>query len=117
MVKHKAVAIVCAADGSATVWTTGPVKGRIVAIYYTQGTLSNDAALYFTGKNSGTLIANIAGNATSPIYPRASVVKWPNTAITNSWDYIRLFQEQIKCVVENGGDRKTGSFWVLTEEE
>lgn len=116
LVKHKAVAIVCAADGSATVWTTGPIKGRIVGIFYTQGTIDNGATLTFTGKDSGTPIVAIAGNASSPVYPRTPVVNGSNVAITNSWDYVRLFEEQIKCVVASGGNATAGAFWVLTEE-
>lgn len=117
LVKHKAVAIACTAGGAATVYTTGPIKGKVLGVFYTQGTLDNGATLTFTGKDSGTPIVAIAGNAASPIYPRTPVVNGSNAAITNSWDYVRLGGEQIKCVVAGGGVSTAGAFWVLTEEE
>ena len=116
LVKHKAVAIACSAGGAATVYTTGPIKGKVLGIFYTQGTIDNGATLTFTGKDTGTPIVAFAGNAASPVYPRTPVVNGSNAAITNSWDFVRLCDEQIKCVVAAGGVSTAGSFWVLTEE-
>ena len=117
LVKHKAVAIACAADGAATVFTTGPISGKVLGIFYTQGTIDNGATLTFSGKDTGTTIVAIAGNASSPIYPRTPLVNLANAAIADSWDYVRLAGEQIKCVVAGGGAAASGAFWVLTEEE
>lgn len=115
--KHKAVAIACTAGGAATVYTTGRIKGKVLGIFYTQGTIDNGATLMFTSRDTGTPIVAIAGNATSPIYPRTPVVNGSNVAVADSWDFVRLCNEQIKCVVANGGVSTAGSFWVLTDDD
>jgi hypothetical protein len=57
-----------------------------------------------------------AGAADLFLYPRAGVVGVTNAAITDSWDYIRLFDERLKCVVAQSS-AGVGAITVLAEED
>jgi len=114
-IAYDAIPILTDGAGAATVYSTKPMDGELLALRVTIGTLASGAVdLTITDTTSGVAllsIANLAAN--TDYYPRGAAVNPANTAITNSFVKIPI-TGAIKCVVAQGGAAATGTLhcWV-----
>ena len=114
--------ITTSSGGAATVYFGYKINGRVVAIKYAPGSsgLDTGADLTLTGESSGVeiLVKANAGTSTVWYYPRVLVNKnTDGTAATDALTDIYVYTERIKLVVAQGGDTKTGSMTIYTEED
>lgn len=118
LVRHE-VSFTCVAGAASP--ETGTIKGKILAIIFTDKDFINNGVtdLTFTGATSGTAVltaANVA-DAAHNYYPRAgAVTAAAAAAITDSAEFIYLYNEKLKLVVASGDATGTGAFFVLVEE-
>lgn len=110
MLQEVSTSIVTDGDGAATVYLGTKLRGRVHAIKYTAGTLENTTDLVITGKTTGVAILTDSPATSEWFYPRAIPNKnTDGTAFTNVAAEIHVLNEQIKVVVAQGGDTKTGT--------
>jgi len=114
------VTITTSAAGAATVYFGSSIRGRIVCIKYTPGTIETGATLTFTGATTAVPILTKANAGTSEVwyFPQAEAVKVADgAAITDGQADVWVYLEQVKLVVASGGATKTGTAEVWTDEE
>jgi hypothetical protein len=114
-IAYDAIPIVCDAAGAATVYSTKPMDGELIALRVTIGTLAGGAVdLTITDTTSGMALLTISNLAASTDYfPRGAAVNPANSAITNS--FVKLpVTGAIKAVVAQGGNGGAGTLhcWV-----
>ena len=114
-IAYDAIPIVCDGAGAATVYSTVPMDGELVALRVTIGTLANGAVdLVITDSQSGMALLTISNLAASTDYfPRGAAVNPANSAITDS--FVKLpVTGGIKAVVAQGGAAGAGTLhcWV-----
>jgi hypothetical protein len=118
--KKHAVAFTTAADGSATVYTTGFVNGAILQVDYTYDDAATGADFTVTGRTTGEAILTITNAGTSSIswQPRQVIHPVANTGAGTALTYdgtneiygpIWIVDEEIKIVVASGGNAKSGT--------
>lgn len=112
--------IVTNGSGDATVYLGSKIRGYLVALKYSPGTLDTGADLVITGETSGVPILTKSNAGTSDVwyYPRAL----PNAiadgaAGTIPHEFVALVNERIKVVMAQGGDTKTGTIEAICEVE
>lgn len=117
MLQKVSTTITTDGSGDATVYLGSSMRGILLALKYTPGTLDTGADLTITCETSGAAILTKANAGTSDVffYPRALANAVADGAAgTNSQEYIPLVEERIKVVVASGGDSKEGTitaFW------
>jgi len=116
---HSASAtITTTAGGAATVYIGSKIRGLLVALKYSPGTIDTGGDLTITGETSGIPILTQANAGTSNVfyYPRA----FPNSvadgvAGTVPSELIPIMGERIKVVVAQGGATKEGTIEAIFE--
>ena len=120
MLHKTSTAIVTDASGNATVYLGDKLRGYLVALNYTPGTLETGTDLTITADTSGAPILTKVnlGTGNSWLYPRALPTN-ANSATgplgTVPSERIPLVKEKIKVVVAGGGNVKTGSIEAVYE--
>lgn len=111
--------ITTAVGGAATVNFGQKILGRIIAILYQPGTIATGAGLTITGATSGVPILTKANAGTSDAWFNPATLVNDSSDGSLATDFYRdiyVFDEKIKLVVASGGDEKTGSMTIYTEE-
>jgi len=108
-------------SGAATVYFGSSITGRVVAIKYEPGSsqLATGSDLTITGETSEIpiLAKTDAGTSTVWYFPKTKVSESADaSAATDAFTDVYVFAERIKLVVAQGGDTKTGSMTIYTEE-
>lgn len=99
-------------DGTATVYLGSRIRGRIVALKYSPGTIATGADLTITGATTGVPILIKANAGTSDVwfYPKELVSKNTDGAdATDAFTDIWVYLEPIKVAVAQGGNSKVGT--------
>ena len=112
MLHKTSTTITTAADGSATVYLGSNIRGELVALKYSPGTIATGGDLTITGETSAVPILTVTNAGTSDVwyYPRAPANQVADAAaITDSAERIPIVNERIKVVMAQGGATKTGS--------
>lgn len=118
MLQQTTTAIATDGSGDATVYLGSKMRGLLLALKYTPGSIETGADITITGETSGIPILTKENAGTSDVffYPRALANAVADGAAgTNSQEYIPLAEERIKVVVANGGDSKEGSITAVWE--
>lgn len=124
-VERHVVSVTTNASGDATVYTSEPVNGEILAIRYVPHAttpLDTGAGITVTGEESGTPVITITNLGTSAVSyaPRqathstagaAALYAAAGTAVN---DRIAIAKERIKLVVAQGGNVLSGTFHIVT---
>lgn len=111
------------ADGAATVYSTTRVTGRIFSVRYVpagSNELATGADVDLTGEVSGVVIfdKDNIGTTAFTVAPRQPTHDTGGTAAlyasggTAVNDYIVLAGERLKIIVAQGGNTKSGTFYV-----
>lgn len=121
-VKRYAVAITTATGGAGTGYTSGDVRGLIHTIQYVaDGTApyENTVDVTITAEDTALPILSLTDVAAAFTYrPRAAVHDTSGNASLYAAageaveDYIAVHGERVKIVLAQGGDAKTGTFYV-----
>ncbi len=112
-VKQKQVTITTNSDGDATGYVSA-MNGRILSIVYQKDDYASGIDIVVTNDNTGEAILTKANMNASvgfvPGHPVNAVAD--GSAITNAWSHLLLVDERVKIVVDEGGDAKSGTFFV-----
>lgn len=121
-VKRFTIAATTDASGDATVYTGQDVRARIHSIQYKpDGTAPFAATLdvVITGEDTGLAILSLTDvSGAFTYYPRAAVHDTSGVASLYAAggepveDHIAISQERVKIVLAQGGNAKTGTFYV-----
>jgi hypothetical protein len=121
-VQRLVVAVTTAADGSATMYSTGPVTGMVSQIRYVKTDFDNGSTITITSEATGeTIWAETSVNASATRAPRqathstagaAALYAAGGTAVN---DRIGVANDRIKIVIASGGNVKTGTFHITLE--
>lgn len=114
-VERQSIAVTCAADGSATSYSTN-VTGRILGLHYVKTNFSNGVDHVVTLEATGEAIVTFTNlNASASFYPRVQV--HDETGAGATLDGVRLMREpvyaandRVKIVTSSGGNATTGAF-------
>jgi hypothetical protein len=115
------VTVTTVADGSATAYS-GIVNGRLSAIRYVKTDYANGVDFAITSERTGaTLWAEDNVNASKTCYPRAGTHDTAGVAAlyaaagTAVNDAIVLVNDRVKIVIAQGGDTKSGTFYITVD--
>ncbi len=114
--------VITTSGGAATVYF-GPsgLNARVVAVEYVFGDLANTLDLTMTGDKTGVPILTYANVPAADAwwYPRAlpALNTAGGTPGVDAFVDIYVVNERIKLVVAQGGNTKTGTVTVITEED
>jgi len=105
------------ASGDATVYTEN-ITGRIQSIRYVKDGTSpydNTVDFTFTAESTGIAVLTVANVTASTTYhPVAAAAKTADGAASTLTEVgVCLANERLKLVVAQGGNAKTGSFWIV----
>jgi hypothetical protein len=105
------------ASGAVTI-NSGTVNGRILGIRYVPGDIATGATLTVTTETTAqaVLTKTSAGTANVWFYPRVLGSKNTDGASTTFFDYIWAAKEALTIVIASGGDTKTGSVLILSDQ-
>jgi len=117
------IAVTTDASGAVTEYTGSVVNGRILAIRYVDTDLAAGAADFvFSTETTGTTIltATNAGGTDVTWHPRAKVCDEAAADVTYDgtnevYEPIPVADERIKLVVAQGGNAKSGTFYIITD--
>lgn len=108
-----------AADGSLTLYSDGPVNGRVLDVQYVKTDFVDGSTMTLTAETSGKAIWSETGvNASAGRAPRqathgvdgaAALYAAAGTAVR---DVITLADERLKLVISAGGNAKKGTWYV-----
>ena len=118
-VQRHEVSVTTDASGDATAYTTRAVNGRILEVIYTKDDFANGVDFTITSRNTGQSIwAESDVNASKTVLPRQTTHTTAGVAATYDGavavlDHVHVSDEQIKIVVAQGGDTKSGTFTIL----
>jgi len=116
------VAVTTAADGSATVYSDGPVTGKVSQIRYVKTDFADGSTITVTSEATGETIwteANVNASATRA--PRQATHSTDGAAALYAAggvavnDKIALANDRVKIVIAAGGNVKSGVFHVAME--
>ena len=118
---REVVAVVTAADGSATAYS-GVVTGKLSQIRYVKTDFDNGVGFTITAEATGeTLWAEAAVNASATRAPRQATHSTAGVAALYAAsgqavnDKIALANDRVKIVIASGGDTKSGTFHIVME--
>lgn len=118
-VRRHTVAVTTAADGSATAYTDVEVNGRVLMIQYVKDTFDNGVDFTITGAITGLgLWTDSNVNASETVAPRQPVHDQVGAALlfaaggTAQSEPIYLAGERVKIVIAQGGNAKSGTFYI-----
>ena len=115
------VPVTTIADGSATAYSAS-FSGKIVHIAYVKTDFAAGVDFTITAENTGETIWTQADvNATATVAPRQAVHSTAGVAALYAaggsavLDQIALANDRVKIVIAQGGNVKTGTFYILVE--
>lgn len=121
-VKRFTIAATTDASGDATVYSSSDVRGRIHSIQYVpSGTaeFANTVDFTITGEDTGiAILSQTDVSAAFTLFPRAATHDTSGNASLYAAagepveDHIAVSQERVKIVVAQGGDTKSGAFYL-----
>lgn len=119
--RRHAVSVTTAADGSATAYTSTTVNGAVRSIQYVKTDFDNGVDFAITLETTGQgLWTDTDVNASEIVCPRqpthdaagaARLYAGGGTAVS---DFIYAADERVKIVIAQGGNVKTGTFYITT---
>lgn len=124
MIKHEDVAIVTDAAGAATARTNGARAGKLLAIFYDQGTLADTSDIVVTtDKTAQTVWQQDDVTSDVVVYPTAVAQDTAKPPVARTYDATRvvptpivIMAENLKLVIAQGGDSKIGRIRYVWEE-
>ena len=121
-IQRQTVSITTDGSGDGTGYTERPVNGRISSIQYVKTDYADGVDITVTGETTGIGILIVSSMNASAVYAPRQPVHYSSTgaAITYdgtypAFDYVCLDGERVKIVVAQGGDTKSGTFYVTVE--
>ncbi len=118
MLQRYTASILCDADGAATVYLGSCIRGYVMTVKFTKGTLHNDTDIVLTGETTAVPILTDSPVATETFHPRAPANhSGTGAAETAGSELIPVYNERIKVVVGSGGNAGAGSIAVIVDEE
>lgn len=118
------IAIVCDGNGDADVDSPKSIRGKILALIATKGTLADEFNIDVTLATTGVVLWDEDDlTASKTIHPRAPIHDNAGTALVlNSdddpyVDYYHAADELLNVVVSDGGDGGAGTLTVLWEDD
>ena len=120
MIQAYSANIVCNSSGAAVVYIGSNIRGRILGVKYTKGTLHNDTDIVLVGDTTALPIltkANLGATTPQFFFPFMVAHKTADgSASTVSEACPFVVDERIKVTVADGGDGGAGSITVYVEE-
>ncbi len=107
-------------SGDAIVYIGSRIRGNILAIKHTPGTLATGTDLVITGEDSGIPILTAANVGTSVVWYHPRAFASQNTdgdAAADAFAEIHVLNERIKVVVDEGGASKEGSMTIYYDTD
>lgn len=118
---RQTVSVTTASDGSATAYTDKAVTGRVLSIQYVKTDYANGVDFAITSETTGQGLwteSNVNASAIrcprQPTHDAVGVASLFAAAGEPVEDYIFLANERVKIVLAQGGDTKSGTFYVTT---
>lgn len=117
--QRETVIVTTAANGSATVYTSKSVTGRVLSVAYTKDDFANGVDFAVTTDRSGQNVWTESDvNASKQVCPRQATHSVAGVAATYDdtrpvLEPVVAVNERIKIVVASGGDTKSGTFDVI----
>ena len=121
-IKRETVVVTTDSHGDNTTYTAEVINGRIISIQYVEASASSYDTGFDIAITSAITEQNIwsqdslGDSASVTVAPRQATQTTAGVAITYDddpvHDYIALANERIKIVVDDGGDTKTGTFYI-----
>ncbi len=119
--RRHTVSVTTAADGSATAYTDTTVNGRVLSIQYVKTDFDNGVDFTITLETTGQgLWTDTNVNASETVCPRQPTHDAAGAALlyaaggTAQSDFIYAADERVKIVIAQGGNVKTGTFYITT---
>ena len=119
--RRHTVSVTTAADGSATAYTPTTVNGRILSIQYVKTDFDNGVDFTITTETTGQgLWTDTNVNASETVCPRQPTHDAVGAASLYAAggepveDFIYVADERVKIVIAQGGNVKTGTFYITT---
>lgn len=112
--RHR-IDVATAADGSATVYTPDGITGRIQSITYVKGNFDNGADFAITLEDTGeSLWTQSDVNASATVYP-VQKANLGGTGVASTITEVPMVaaNDRVKIVIAQGGNAKTGTFFVV----
>ena len=120
MIQAYSANIVCDASGDAIVYVGSNIRGRILGVKYTKGTLHDDTDVTLVGDTTALPIltkANLGATTPQFFFPYMAAHKVADgSASTVSEACPFVVDERIKVTVADGGNLGAGSITVYVEE-
>lgn len=116
-IRRVEVTVTTDANGDATAYSV-PVMGQIVSVQYVKTDFADGVDFTVTTETTGRTVWNQDNvNASAEVLPRQQVHNTAGTALTYDGtrtvnEKIAVDNERIKIVIANGGDIKTGKFYI-----
>jgi hypothetical protein len=119
MLQKYTVAIVTAADETAEVYLGSCIRGYVMAVVYTKGTLHANTDIVVSCETTGVAILTDSPSANETFHPRAPANhSGTGAAETAGTELIPVCSERIKVTVAQGGAAgAAGSITVIVDEE
>lgn len=119
--RRHTVSVTTAADGSATAYTGTTVNGFVHSIQYVKTDFDNGVDFTITTEITGqNLWVDTNVNASETVCPRQPTHDAVGAASLYAAggepveDYIAAADERVKIVIAQGGNAKTGTFYITT---
>lgn len=114
-IHEEAVAVLTAADGSGTFYSTN-VTGIILGIRVVvpgSGGIEATSDLTITKERTGEQILTVANvNGSNSYYPRVITNKAADGTVEAASDYIGLHSDRVKIIIAQGGNAKAATVYV-----
>lgn len=112
---RESIAVVTAADGSATAYSTTVFTGRVVNVIYTKTDYTDGVDFTITAESTGlSLWTDTNINATEIVAPvQAANIGGTGAASALTEVPVYLANERVKIVIAAGGATKTGTFTIV----
>lgn len=119
--RRHAVSVTTAADGTATAYTSTTVNGRIRSIQYVKTDFDNGVDFAITLETTGQGLwteSNVNAAAIrcprQPTHDAVGVASLYAAAGEPVEDFIYAADERVKIVIAQGGNAKSGTFYITT---
>ncbi len=108
-------------SGALVVTTERAVRGRIVSVRYVKSDFADGSTMTLSLETTGTVVWQQTGvNASVTVYPRAQVHSGTGVGLTYDGtqpvcEPVPVAGERLVMTVANGGNTKTGTWYVTLE--
>ncbi len=112
-VKRVTVNATTSSGGAATVYS-GRITGKILGIVYQKTDFAAGVDFTITTEAGGENVwVDTNVDASETVYPRRLVQDTAGADIADTYEPVYIGNDRVKFVIANGGDTKTGTFYVL----